>query len=153
MDVSRRNGAPKGLVLATYIAIGIVLHNVTEGIGIAATIQRERGEAENLCLVDAAGRCCCGSGLVDQQPGVHAAMVCVGACHKCWCDLSSIVEVIAMIRRGGVLEGEGLFNPVTMAGPAAAVGFMYLTAMLVKNLGCRSLLFQSADKSRRLARF
>jgi zinc transporter, ZIP family len=36
LGISRRQGVPSGLALATYIAIGIGLHNLGEGLAIGA---------------------------------------------------------------------------------------------------------------------
>lgn len=162
MGVSRRNGAPKGLALATYIAIGIglhnfgeglaigaafaagaaglgtflvlgfTLHNVTEGIGIAAPILRERVKLRTFAWLT----------LLAGGPAVLGLWIGSLAFAPQWSALALaigagailqvIVEVTALIRRGEGPEGGGLFSPAVMSGLAAGAGFMYLTAMLVK---------------------
>jgi ZIP family zinc transporter len=162
MGIGRRNGAPKGLALATYIAIGIglhnfgeglaigaafaagaaglgtflvigfTLHNVTEGIGIAAPILRERIALWTFV----------GLALLAGGPAVLGLWIGSLAFAPQWSALALaigagailqvIVEVTALIRRGEGPQGGGLFSPAAMAGLAAGAGFMYLTAMLVK---------------------
>lgn len=97
--IGRRHGSPTGLALATYIAIGIglhnfgeglaigaafaagaaglgtflvlgfTLHNITEGIGIAAPILKIRPK-----LVHFAGRWSCGPRNLGRQPCLRAAL-------------------------------------------------------------------------------
>lgn len=162
LGVSRRNGAPKGLALATYIAIGIglhnfgeglaigaafaagaaglgtflvlgfTLHNVTEGIGIAAPILRQRVKLSTFAWLT----------LLAGGPAVLGLWIGSLAFAPQWSALALaigagailqvIVEVTTLIRRGHGADGSGLFSPAAMAGLAAGAGFMYLTAMLVK---------------------
>ncbi|MBE1208207.1 ZIP family metal transporter [Aminobacter carboxidus] len=162
VGVSRRNGAPKGLALATYIAIGIglhnfgeglaigaafaagaaglgsflvlgfTLHNVTEGIGIAAPILRQRVKLSTFAWLT----------LLAGGPAVLGLWIGSLAFAPQWSALALaigagailqvIVEVAALIRRGEGPESGGLFSPAAMAGLATGAGFMYLTAMLVK---------------------
>ena len=162
MGIGRRNGAPKGLALATYIAIGIglhnfgeglaigaafaagaaglgtflvigfTLHNVTEGIGIAAPILRERIALWTFAWLT----------LLAGGPAVLGLWIGSLAFAPQWSALALaigagailqvIVEVTAMMRRREGPEGNGLFSPAVMSGLAAGAGFMYLTAMLVK---------------------
>ncbi|QOF70481.1 metal transporter [Aminobacter sp. SR38] len=162
MGIGRRNGAPKGLALATYIAIGIglhnfgeglaigaafaagaaglgtflvigfTLHNVTEGIGIAAPILRERIALWTFAWLT----------LLAGGPAVLGLWIGSLAFAPQWSALALaigagailqvIVEVTAMMRRREGPEGDGLFSPAVMSGLAAGAGFMYLTAMLVK---------------------
>lgn len=162
MGIGRRNGAPKGLALATYIAIGIglhnfgeglaigaafaagaaglgtflvigfTLHNVTEGIGIAAPILRERIALWTFAWLT----------LLAGGPAVLGLWIGSLAFAPQWSALALaigagailqvIVEVTAMMRRREGPDGNGLFSPAVMSGLAAGAGFMYLTAMLVK---------------------
>ncbi|ODT07720.1 MAG: metal transporter [Mesorhizobium sp. SCN 65-20] len=159
MAIGRRNGAPRGLALATYIALGIglhnlgeglaigaafaagavglgtflvfgfTLHNVTEGIGIAAPILREKVAPwvfAALVLL-AGGPAVLGLwiGSLAFAPQWSALALAIGA----GAILQVIVEVTALLRRR---DEARLFSPAAMTGLAAGVGFMYLTAMLVK---------------------
>lgn len=159
MAIGRRHGAPRGLALATYIALGIglhnlgeglaigaafaagavglgtflvfgfTLHNVTEGIGIAAPILKEKVAPwifAALVLL-AGGPAVLGLwiGSLAFAPQWSALALAIGA----GAILQVIVEVTALLRRR---DEAGLFGPAAMTGLAAGVGFMYLTAMLVK---------------------
>lgn len=161
MAIGRRNGAPVGLALATYVALGIglhnlgeglaigaafaagaaglgtflvlgfTLHNVTEGIGIAAPILRKKPPFSafvGLALL-AGGPAVLGLwiGSLAFAPQWSALALAIGA----GAILQVIVEVTAMLRRDSSATG-AIFSLPVMAGLGAGVGFMYLTAMLVK---------------------
>ena len=161
MAVGRRHGAPTGLALATYIALGIglhnlgeglaigaafaagaaelgtflvlgfTLHNITEGIGIAAPILKDRPPLLNfvgLTLL-AGGPAVIGLwiGSLAFAPQWSALALAVGA----GAILQVIVEVTVLLRSGRGAPG-AMFSPAVIAGLVVGVGFMYLTAMLVK---------------------
>ncbi|MCC2690411.1 MAG: metal transporter [Rhizobiaceae bacterium] len=161
MAVGRRRGAPAGLALAAYIALGIglhnlgeglaigaafaagaaglgtflvlgfTLHNITEGIGIAAPMLRERPPLWAFAALT----------LLAGGPAVVGLWIGSLAFAPQWSALALavgagailqvIVEVTLLLRRGGTPAGT-LFSPPAMAGLACGVGVMYLTAMLVK---------------------
>ena len=162
MAVGRRHGAPSGLALAAYIALGIglhnlgeglaigaafaagaaglgtflvlgfTLHNITEGIGIAAPMLKDRPPL--LAFV--------GLALLAGGPAVIGLWVGSLAFAPQWSALALaigagailqvIVEVTALLRRDRG-DGQGsLFAPATVGGLLLGVGLMYLTAMLVK---------------------
>lgn len=162
MAVSRRQGRPSGLALAAYIALGIglhnlgeglaigaafaagaaglgtflvigfTLHNITEGIGIAAPILKVRPPL----LAFAGLALLAGSpavfgvwiGSLATAPHWSALALAIGA----GAILQVIVEVGALLMRnhGG---GSAIFgSPPVLSGLAVGVGFMYVTAMLVK---------------------
>ncbi|WP_246592303.1 metal transporter [Aminobacter anthyllidis] len=162
MGVSRREGRPTGLALATYIAIGIglhnlgeglaigaafaagaaglgtflvmgfTLHNITEGIGIAAPILKVRPSLwtfAGLALV-AGGPAVIGMwiGSLAYAPHWSALALAVGA----GAILQVVIEVGLYLMRSDGRGSSALLSPPVLAGLAAGVGFMYLTAMLVK---------------------
>ena len=162
MAVGRRHGAPTGLALASYIALGIglhnlgeglaigaafaagaaglgtflvlgfTLHNITEGIGIAAPILKERPPLRTfagLALL-AGGPAVIGLwiGSLAFAPQWSALALAIGA----GAILQVIVEIVALLRRGSGGAAGSAFSPAVVAGLVAGVGFMYLTAMLVK---------------------
>lgn len=162
MALGRRHGAPTGLALATYIALGIglhnlgeglaigaafaagaaglgtflvlgfTLHNITEGIGIAAPILKERPPLQNfvgLTLL-AGGPAVVGLwiGSLAFAPQWSALALAIGA----GAILQVIVEVTVLLRGGREGTPGALFSPAVIAGLVVGVGFMYLTAMLVK---------------------
>ncbi len=158
MAVGRRKGAPSGLALATYIALGIglhnlgeglaigaafaagaaglgtflvlgfTLHNITEGIGIAAPILKQRPPLWTFAALT----------LLAGGPAVIGLWLGSLAFAPQWSALALaigagailqvIVEVTALLRRGS----GSIASPAVVAGLACGVGLMYLTAMLVK---------------------
>lgn len=161
MAIGRRHGAPAGMALATYIAIGIglhnlgeglaigaafaagaaglgtflvlgfTLHNITEGIGIAAPILKKRPPLSafaGLTLL-AGGPAVIGLwiGSLAFAPQWSALALAIGA----GAILQVIVEVTALLRRNSGMAGM-LFSPAVLGGLTAGIGFMYLTAMMVK---------------------
>ncbi|MCV3209785.1 metal transporter [Mesorhizobium sp. YC-39] len=162
MAAGRRSGTPTGLALATFIALGIglhnlgeglaigaafasgaaglgtflvlgfTLHNITEGIGIAAPILKQRPSLRAFAALTllAGGPAVVGLwiGSLAYAPQWSALALAVGA----GAILQVIVELVSMQLRQRSDGTRALFAPGAMAGLAAGVGFMYLTAMLVK---------------------
>jgi zinc transporter, ZIP family len=162
MAIGRRNGTPAGLALATYIALGIglhnlgeglaigaafaagsaslgtflvlgfTLHNITEGIGIAAPILKNRPS-----LLAFAGLT-----LLAGGPAVLGMWLGSFAYSPQWAALALaigagailqvVVEVGAYLMRTNRKGIETFFTPSVMGGLAAGVLFMYVTAALVK---------------------
>lgn len=162
MAIGRRRGAPTGLALSTFIALGIglhnlgeglaigaafaagaaglgtflvlgfTLHNITEGIGIAAPILRQRPPLRAFAALTllAGGPAVLGLwiGSLAYAPQWSALALAIGA----GAILQVIVEVVSMQLRERGGESRPLVSPTAMAGLVAGVGFMYVTAMLVK---------------------
>lgn len=162
MGVARRQGQPTGLALATYIAIGIglhnlgeglaigaafaagsaglgtflvmgfALHNVTEGIGIAAPILKERPPLSTFA----------GLALLAGGPAVIGMWVGSLAYAPHWSALALsvgagailqvIIEVGLYMSRPQGRDSPALLSLPVLAGLAVGAGFMYATAMLVK---------------------
>ncbi len=162
MAVGRRGGVPTGLALATYIALGIglhnlgeglaigaafaagsaglgtflvagfALHNVTEGIGIAAPILKQRPSL--LAFV--------GLTLLAGGPAVLGMWLGSLATSAQWSALALsigagailqvIIEVGAYLMRQSGKRFEVFLTPPVMGGLAAGVAFMYVTAAVVK---------------------
>jgi zinc transporter, ZIP family len=109
-----------------------MVHNITEGIGISAPILKKRPPLWTFAALAllAGGPAVVGLwiGSLAYAPQWSALALAVGA----GAILQVIVEVTAYLMR---LDGRGqaaLTAPATMAGLAAGVAFMYVTAMLVK---------------------
>lgn len=162
MAVGRRQGTPSGLALATFIALGIglhnlgeglaigasfaagaaglgtflvlgfTLHNITEGIGIAAPILKVRPPLWSFA----------GLTLLAGGPAVIGLWIGSLAYAPQWSALALaigagailqvIVEVGSYLMRS---DGRGLGSlvaPSTMAGLLAGVALMFTTAMFVK---------------------
>lgn len=162
MAVGRRAGAPTGLALSTFIALGIglhnlgeglaiggafaagaaglgtflvvgfALHNITEGIGIAAPILKVRPPLWAFAALTllAGGPAVIGLwiGSLAYAPQWSALALAVGG----GAILQVIVEVLAYLLRSAGEGSRTLVAPSTVAGLAAGVGFMFVTAMLVK---------------------
>lgn len=162
MAVGRRGGTPTGLALATFIALGIglhnlgeglaigaafasgaaglgtflvlgfTLHNVTEGIGIAAPILKRRPPFWTFVALTllAGGPAVVGLwiGSLAFAPQWSALALAIGA----GAILQVIVEVVSLQLRQGGGDTRVLASRASLAGLAAGIGFMYVTAMLVK---------------------
>ena len=162
MAVSRRQGRPSGLALAAYIALGIglhnlgeglaigaafaagaaglgtflligfTLHNITEGIGIAAPILKTRPPLWSFAALTllAGGPAVAGIwlGSPAYAPQWSALALAIGA----GAILQVIIEVGALLARNRGGAAVAISAAPVLAGLAAGVGFMYLTAMLVK---------------------
>jgi ZIP family zinc transporter len=162
MAIGRRRGTPTGLALATYIALGIglhnlgeglaigaafaagsaslgtflilgfTLHNVTEGIGIAAPILKVRPPLPAFV----------GLALLAGGPAVLGMWLGSLAYAPQWSALALaigagailqvIVEVGAYIMRSNQKGLEAWFTLPVMGGLAAGVAVMYATAAFVK---------------------
>ena len=157
----RRSGkAPEGMALATYLALGIglhnlgeglaigaafaigeaalgsflvigfTLHNITEGIGIAAPLTRQRVRLTSFLLL----------GALAGLPAVAGTWIGAFAFSPHWAALflglgagailQVIVEVSSYLLRSAKKQGAWL-SGVSLAGFAVGVLVMYLTAFLV----------------------
>jgi len=162
MAIGRRHGTPKGLELATFIALGIglhnlgeglaigaafasgaaslgtflvlgfTLHNITEGIGIAAPFLKVRPPLWAFA----------GLTLLAGGPAVGGLWIGSLAHAPQWSALALaigagailqvIVEVGSQLLRGSTEAPRAVFAPSAVAGLTAGVALMYATAMLVK---------------------
>jgi zinc transporter, ZIP family len=162
LGISRRKGVPSGLALATFIAIGIglhnlgeglaigaafaagaaglgtflvmgfTLHNVTEGVGIAAPLLRIKPSLTQFALL----------ALIAGGPAVIGMWAGSLAYAPHWSALALaigagaifqvIVEVGAFLTRSSEDSIKGLMTPPVLTGIATGLALMYGTAMLVK---------------------
>lgn len=162
MAVGRSRGTPTGLALSTFIALGIglhnlgeglaigasfasgaadlgiflvlgfTLHNITEGIGIAAPILKVRPPLWTFA----------GLTLLAGGPAVAGLWIGSLAYAPQWSALALavgagailqvIVEVGSLLVRRSGEIQVSFLTPAAMTGLAAGVGLMYVTAMLVK---------------------
>ena len=162
MAAGRREGVPTGLALATFIALGIglhnlgeglaigaafaagaaglgtflvvgfMVHNVTEGIGISAPMLKARPPLWTFA----------GLTLLAGGPAVVGLWIGSLAYAPQWSALALavgagailqvIVEVTAYLVRSDGRGRGALATPAAMAGLAVGVAFMFVTAMLVK---------------------
>ncbi|KSV92944.1 hypothetical protein N184_22605 [Sinorhizobium sp. GL28] len=162
MAISRREGRPSGLALATYIALGIglhnfgeglaigaafaagaaglgtflvmgfTLHNITEGIAIAAPILKARPP---LWRFGALALLAGGPAVLGMWLGslTYAPQwSALALAIGAGAILQVIVEVTASMMRSHEGRMTGLLTTPVMAGMAVGITFMYATAMLVK---------------------
>ncbi|NGO55079.1 ZIP family metal transporter [Allomesorhizobium camelthorni] len=162
MTAGRRRGVPTGLALAIFIALGIglhnlgeglaigaafaagaaglgtflvlgfMLHNITEGIGISAPMLKVRPPLWTFV----------GLALLAGGPAVIGLWIGSLAYAPQWSALflaigagailQVVVEVTAYLMRSDGRSSAALTAPATVAGLAVGVAFMYVTAMLVK---------------------
>jgi len=158
----RRHGTPTGIALATYIALGIGLHNLGEGLAIGASFAAGvAGLGTFLVLGFTFHNVTEGIGIVaplaESKPALPvfaglALLAGAPAIIGIWLGsmtysphwsalalavgagaiLQVVVEVSSFLMRSATRHRAHWFNPRTIAGLVAGVGVMYLTAMLVK---------------------
>ena len=160
--VGRRHGTPTGLALATYIALGIglhnlgeglaigaafsagvaglgvflvlgfTLHNVTEGIGIVAPLLKSRPSLPPFA----------GLALLAGAPAIVGIWLGSLSYSPQWSAvalavgagaiLQGIVEVGAYLIRNADETGTRWLSPATLGGLIVGLGVMYVTGLLVK---------------------
>ncbi|MEX0840668.1 MAG: metal transporter [Xanthobacteraceae bacterium] len=160
--VGRRHGTPTGLALATYIALGIGLHNFGEGLAIGAAFTAGiAGLGTFLVLGFTLHNVTEGIGivapLVDARPSYPAfaglaLLAGAPAIFGIWLGslsyaphwaalalaigagaiLQVIVEVGAYLMRRAGAREGAWLSPGVLAGLGLGIGVMYVTAMLVK---------------------
>lgn len=162
LSVGRRHGAPTGIALATYIALGIglhnlgeglaigaafatgvaglgtflvlgfTLHNVTEGIGIVAPLAPARPPIAVFA----------GLALLAGGPAIVGIWLGSFSYAPQWTALALaigvgailqvIVEVGAYLMRSAARSSRTWLSPAMLVGLVLGIGVMYATAMLVK---------------------
>ncbi len=162
LGISRRQGVPSGVALATYIAIGIglhnlgeglaigaafaagaaglgtflvmgfTLHNITEGIGIAAPLLKLR---PSLARFTALALIAGGPAVIGMWAGSLAYAPhwsALALAIGAGAILQVIIEVGAFLARSSGDPVKGLMTPAVLTGAAAGLALMYGTAMLIK---------------------
>ncbi len=119
------------VALASFLVVGFMLHNFTEGIGIAAPLVGHRPKAWLFLALVAL------AGL-PTVPGTWAGAFAVTPFWIAVCFgvaagaiLQVVVELAVYIHRLARREGATWLNPRNAAGFASGVGIMYGTALLV----------------------
>lgn len=119
------------VALGVFLIVGFTLHNVTEGVGIAAPIVRERPPLVHfggLALL-AGGPTIAGvwiGGFVN-SPFWTTIFLAIGV----GAIIQVVVEVSSIIRRGAEREGNPWLNWTTFGGVTTGIAIMYATALIV----------------------
>jgi zinc transporter, ZIP family len=117
--------------LASFLVLGFALHNVTEGVGIASPLTRERpGLGTFTALAALAGLPAVfgtWGGAFAFSP--HWAAVCFGI--AAGAILQVVIEVSDYLRRTARGSGDSWLSGATLLGFASGIAVMYGTAMLV----------------------
>ena len=119
------------VALGVFLIVGFTLHNVTEGVGIAAPILRERPPLAHFAgLVALAG-----------APAIAGVWIGGFVFSPLWATVflaigvgalaQVIVEVSRMIGRWSQRESGQLLNWTTFSGVTTGIAIMYLTALIV----------------------
>ncbi|MBC8035592.1 MAG: metal transporter, partial [Rhizobiales bacterium] len=115
--------------LATYLVIGFTIHNVTEGIGIAVPLADERPRLSQFAGLAALAGFPAIAGTILGTQAVSPLWIAVCFGIAAGAILQVIIEVGAMLVRRSG-EGQWLTPPVA-GGVVAGLGIMYATALLV----------------------
>jgi zinc transporter ZupT len=118
--------------LGTFLVVGFAIHNVTEGIGIAAPILKEKPPLWSFLALT----------LVAGFPAVIGLWLGSLATAPQWSSLALaigagailqvIVEVSAYLMRSNERKPAILLSPPVIAGLIVGIAFMYVTAAFVK---------------------
>lgn len=118
--------------LGTFLVIGFAIHNITEGIGIAAPILKGKPPLWSFLALT----------LVAGFPAVIGLWLGSLATAPQWSSLALavgagailqvIVEVSAYLMRSNERKPAIVLSPPVIAGLIAGIGFMYVTAAFVK---------------------
>ena len=115
--------------LATFLVIGFTIHNVTEGIGIAVPIAEERPKLVQFAGLAALAGFPAIVGTIAGTQAVSPLWIAVCFGVGAGAILQVIIEVGALIARRSGL-GQWL-SPSVAGGVTAGLGIMYVTALLV----------------------
>ena len=118
--------------LGSFLVVGFILHNLTEGIGIAAPVTKDKPKFEwfLLMLLVAGGPAVAGTliGGFAYSPLLTVIFLGIGV-GAIW---QVIVEVGRIMERSAKSADESLVSWVNIAGLVTGILIMYLTAFLVK---------------------
>jgi ZIP family zinc transporter len=118
--------------LGTYLVLGFTLHNITEGIGIAAPILKKRPP---LWVFACLALLAGGPAVIGIWLGSLAFSAQWGAfalAIGAGAILQVVVQVGAYVMRSNELGMETFLKPSILSGLATGIAFMYVTAALVK---------------------
>jgi len=115
--------------MATYLVIGFTIHNVTEGIAIAAPVAEKRPSLWNFAGLAALAGLPAVVGTVIGTQAVGPLWISICFAVAAGAILQVIVEVTALMARR--TGSRHLLDPAVAGGVAAGLVTMYVTALLV----------------------
>ncbi|MGH6854735.1 MAG: ZIP family metal transporter [Aestuariivirga sp.] len=115
--------------LATFLVIGFTIHNVTEGIGIAVPLAEERPKLSQFVGLAALAGLPAIAGTILGTQAVSPLWIAVCFGVGAGAILQVVIEVAALLARRS--EGAQWLSPPVAAGVCAGLGIMYATALLV----------------------
>lgn len=115
--------------LATFLVVGFTIHNVTEGIGIAAPMTGERPSLLQFAGLAALAGLPAIIGTIIGTQAVSPLWIAVCFALGAGAILQVIIEVGALMARRA--QPAGLFRPVTAGGVVLGLAVMYATSLLV----------------------
>ena len=115
--------------LATFLVVGFTIHNVTEGIGIAAPLAHERPKLIHFAGLAALAGLPAVAGTIIGTQAVSPLWIAVCFAVGAGAILQVIIEVGALVLRR---TGYGAaFSPSVVSGVISGLAVMYATALLV----------------------
>jgi zinc transporter ZupT len=128
--------------LGSFLVIGFTLHNITEGIGIAAPlVSPKREDGESAAPKGPSLLTFLGLALVAGAPAILGAWIggfafspllaCIFLGMGVGAIWQVLVEVTALLRGYAEREAASLFSWVNVGGFLAGLAIMYFTALLV----------------------
>ena len=115
--------------MATYLVIGFTIHNVTEGIGIAAPVAETRPSLWQFAGLAALAGLPAVAGTVIGTQAVGPLWISICFAVAAGAILQVVVEVTALMARRAGFRH--LLDPAVVGGAAAGLVTMYVTALLV----------------------
>jgi ZIP family zinc transporter len=115
--------------LATFLVIGFTIHNVTEGIGIAAPVAHERPSLAQFAGLAALAGLPAILGVIAGTQAVSPLWIAICFAIGAGAIFQVIVEVAALLARRS--GAAQLLSPTVASGVTAGLAVMYVTALLV----------------------
>jgi zinc transporter ZupT len=114
--------------LATFLVVGFTIHNVTEGIGISAPLTEEKPTLPKFAGLAFLAGGPAILGTIAGTQAVSPLWIAVCFAAGAGAILQVIIEVAALLARR---SEAGLFDATAAAGTVAGLAVMYATALLV----------------------
>lgn len=117
--------------LGVFLVVGFTLHNVTEGVGIASPILRQRPALHHFAWLATLGGLPAVFGIWIGGFAFSPLSATIFLAIGIGAIAQVIVDVSRMIARGAERHGGQLLGWATLGGVGSGMGLMYLTALVV----------------------